>query len=71
MLHQINKAMAKPTNKEVYNNGEVITSYPCDINGSNQSIELLVEYQGKEYVVHTDWDENLLKPNSIANQINK
>ena len=61
----------KPTNKEVYQNGDIITSYPCDINGSNQSIEYVIDFNGVEYIVHTDWNKKIINPNSKASKNNQ
>jgi phosphoribosylformylglycinamidine (FGAM) synthase-like amidotransferase family enzyme len=48
--------------------GEIIDSYPCDVNGSNESIENIVKYEGKKYIVITDWEGNVLYPNKKATE---
>jgi hypothetical protein len=58
--------VCEPTNLYIYENGEVLDSCPCDINGSNQSIEYLVLWDGKKYVVNTDWNELVINPDEKA-----
>lgn len=62
------------TNKQVYENGEMIINYPCDedLDGgikSNGSIENLISYEGKTYCVITDWDNNVHLPNQNAIEV--
>lgn len=58
--------VCEPTNRYVYENGELLDSYPCDINGSNESVEYLVLWDGKKYVVNTDWNEEVMNPDAKA-----
>jgi hypothetical protein len=56
----------KLTQQEIWNNGTQMIHYPCDVGGSNASVEHEVEYLGKIYLVVTDWDDNVLNPDAIA-----
>jgi hypothetical protein len=56
-----------PTNKEVYDNGDVIDTMPSDIGGSNMSEDNIIEYNGKTYLVSTNLEENrVISPNRKA-----
>jgi hypothetical protein len=46
----------------VWDNGEHIDDWPCDVGGSNASVEHSIRYKGKIYSVITDWDNNLRWP---------
>jgi len=63
------KKKHKLTNAEIFSLGEVIEDYPCDVEGTNASIEHIVEHKGKYYSIITDWDNNIRKPNNKANSI--
>ena len=59
------------TNKEVFDKGEVLDHYPCDVNEkketqSNGSVENVVLYNGKYYYVITDWENNVRWCDEIA-----
>lgn len=63
-------AKPKPTNKEVYENGDVVDSYPSDVGGSNASIDYIIDFNGKQYIVTVDEEtEKVINPNKTA-QIN-
>lgn len=64
------------TNKEVFENGSVLEHYPCDVDDdgtlkSNASIEYVIEYKGRRYLVLTDWDNNVRRANDTAHEINE
>ncbi len=46
--------MKKLTNKEVHENGFVLDSWMSDEGGSNQSEDLVIDYQDKVYLVTID-----------------
>jgi hypothetical protein len=46
--------MTAPTNKEVFDNGFVLDSWMSDEGGSNQSNDLVIDYQDKVYLVTID-----------------
>lgn len=54
------------TNQFVYDNGEVVDSYPCDIDPvtgeteSNGGVEHIVQYKDKFYAVITSWDGDVV-----------
>jgi len=50
--------VAAPTNQRVWAQGEILESYPSDIGGSNMSVEHIIEYEGKKYIVNTNVDED-------------
>ena len=59
--------MAKAlTQAEVYRRGEQIDDWPCDVEGSNESVEHIVLYEGKRYPIITDWDGNVRQPQRVA-----
>ena len=60
----------KLTNAEIFSLGEEVDSYPSDVEGSNASVEHIVEYKGKHYVIVTDWDSNVRRPNDKAYSTN-
>ena len=60
----------KYTAKEIVNNGDLIDRWPCDagLDGSiqsNGSQEFLYTYQGEQYTVWMDWDDNPVEPEKI------
>ena len=62
------------TNKEVFDKGEVLDHYPCDVNENkeiqtNGSVENVVLYNGKHYYVITDWENNVRWCDEIAEEI--
>lgn len=62
------------TNKEVFDKGEVLDHYPCDVNENkeiqtNGSVENVVLYNGKHYYVITDWENNVRWADEIAEEI--
>jgi hypothetical protein len=62
------------TNKEVFDKGEVLEHYPCDVNEnketqSNGSVENVVLYNGKYYYVITDWENNVRWCDEIAEEV--
>jgi uncharacterized protein (UPF0333 family) len=63
------------TNKEVFDNGDVLEHYPCDVDENkeiqpNGSIENVVLYNGKKYYIITDWENNVRWENEIAQEVN-
>ena len=54
------------TNKEVWDNGEVVDSMPSDEGGSNASQDHVIEYKDKTYVVTTDWEGTVSRPKAEA-----
>lgn len=63
------------TNKEVFDNGDVLEHYPCDVDENkeiqpNGSIENVVLYKGKKYYIITDWENNVRWENEIAQEVN-
>jgi len=66
----------KITNLEVFNNGEEISSWICDLNDegemeSNGGQEFLFIYLGKPYTIQVSWDDNVINPNDKAKEVNK
>ena len=62
------------TNKEVFDKGEVLEHYPCDVNQNkeietNGSIENVVLFIGKKYCVITDWKNSVRWCDEIAEEI--
>lgn len=62
------------TNKEVFDKGEVLEHYPCDVNQNkevetNGSIENVVLFNGKKYCIITDWDNNVRWCDEIAEEV--
>jgi hypothetical protein len=62
------------TNKEVFDKGEVLEHYPCDVNQNkeietNGSIENVVLFNGKKYCVITDWKNSVRWCDEIAEEI--
>jgi hypothetical protein len=62
------------TNKEVFDKGEVLDHYPCDVNENkeiqtNGSVENVVLYNGKYYYVITDWEKNVRWCDEIAEEV--
>lgn len=43
----------KVKNSEVIRGGEIIDSWPSDVGGSNASIDCVVSYAGRNYLVTT------------------
>ena len=63
------------TNKEVFDNGDVLEHYPCDVDENkeiqpNGSIENVVLYNGKKYYIITDWENNVRWENETAQEVN-
>ena len=55
------------TNKEVYDNGEVVDSWASDIGGSNESQDNIVEYKGDKYLVSINVEDNeVIRPKAKA-----
>lgn len=55
------------TNKFIYENANIIESYPCDLMGSNSHVECKMNYQNDVYIIHTNFSaDKLYKPNNIA-----
>jgi hypothetical protein len=54
------------TRNEVFTKGDSILDYPCDMGGSNNAIEHVVEYEGEKYFIQTNWDGEVLEPNELA-----
>ena len=61
--------MKLPTNAEVYDRGEQIEDWPCDVEGSNESIEHIVSFCGRRYSIITDWEGNIRNAQKIARPI--
>jgi hypothetical protein len=68
--------MKLPTNREVWENGEVLDDWACDLDvetgeaSSNGAVEYKMLYNGKVYFVATDWDgEKLYKPHRKAHPV--
>ena len=62
------------TNEHVWKNGYQYYYWPSDINEnkemeSNGSVENIVEYEGKQYSIITDWNGNVRWGNEIANEV--
>ena len=55
-----------PTNNDVIAKGEFVDSWASDIGGSNESQDIITEYQGKKYLTVCDWDGAPLYPNKKA-----
>lgn len=57
------------TNKQVFEEGQIIEHYPMDINPftgemkSNGGIEYLIQIDNTVYSIQTDWDNNITDPN--------
>jgi len=57
------------TNKQVFEEGQIIEHYPMDINPStgemksNGGIEYLIQIDNNVYSIQTDWDNNITDPN--------
>lgn len=54
-------------------NGEIVDHWPCDVGADGQheangSVETIVEYEGKKYLVVCDWENNSRWPNRKANE---
>jgi len=58
--------VGSPTNKEVFDNGDIMDSWTSDIGGSNMSQDLVIEYNGQTYLVSTNFEGGVIKPNSKA-----
>lgn len=63
--------MSNPTNLQVWQYGEVLEHYPCDVDANgecetNGSVEHLMELDGKKYSVITDWENNPRWPEKDA-----
>jgi uncharacterized protein (UPF0333 family) len=63
------------TNKEVFDKGDVLEHYPCDVDENkeiqpNGSIENIVLYNGKKYYIVTDWENNVRWGNEVAQEVN-
>jgi hypothetical protein len=61
----------KPNNQEVFEDGQIIDHYVCDMNSegdceANGSIENVVIFRGNKYYVYTDWDGNVINPTQKA-----
>jgi hypothetical protein len=50
-------------------NGDIVDNWICDVDGSNESIEYIVELDGKFYSVITDMYENLRYPKRKAQEV--
>ena len=66
--------MSNKTNLQVWQYGEVLEHYPCDVDANgecetNGSIEHVVELDGKKYSVITDWENNLRWPEKEAVEV--
>lgn len=51
------------TQQEVWDQGEHVCDWPCDVGGSNASREHIIKFKGDDVAVITDWDNNLRWPN--------
>ena len=62
--------MNKYTAKEIVGNGILIDSWPCDVGldgsmQSNGSQEFLYEYNGNNYCVWMDWEDQPVNPDEL------
>ena len=59
----------KITDSVVWGNGEIVDDWASDVGGSNQSRDNVIEYEGKRYLVTTNFDQDmLLTPSKKANE---
>ena len=61
----------KPNNLEVFEDGNVIDHYVCDMSSegdyeANGTIEYVIMYRDKKYFAHKDWDGNIINPSQKA-----
>jgi len=50
------------TNEFIFNKGEVVDHWASDIGGSNESKDNVVNYNGKDYIVSTDAEGDVINP---------
>jgi hypothetical protein len=55
-------------NIEVWQKGDIVDHWACDVEGSNQSKEYIIELDGVKYSVITDMNDNLRYPNRKATE---
>jgi len=59
--------VGSPTNKEVFDNGEVTDSWASDIGGSNESEDFVIIYRGQSYLVSIDNEtQEVIRPRAVA-----
>lgn len=66
--------MIKPTNLQVWREGEETENRPCDEGDdgeleSNGGVEHVMTFMGKRYSVITDWNDNLRRPHQLAREM--
>jgi hypothetical protein len=59
----------KITDSILWRNGEIIDDWASDVGGSNESRDNVIEYNGKHYLVVTNFDQDMLLTPSKNSQI--